>query len=99
MNQYQANKILIVHSNHQEGQKIARVLRNLNYFSAVLQINHVEADAATLPQGIITDNPDAIRELFATEKITVPPTFNIASLDISSDVTRASLETFLKNDA
>lgn len=99
MNQYQANKILIVHSNHQEGQKIARVLRNLNYFSEVLQINHVKADAATLPKGIITDNPDAIRELFATEKITVPPTFNIASLDISSDETQASLETFLTNEA
>lgn len=82
MAQHLDNKILIVHANQQDAQKIARLLRDAEYYSEITTIK----DLATAldqfpPKAILSNTPAEIETVLSTAGKNIP----VFNLDETSD--------------
>ncbi len=82
MAQHLDNKILIVHANQQDAQKIARLLRDAEYYSEITTIKDLEAALDQLPpKGILSNTPAEIETILIKMGKNIP----VFNLDETSD--------------
>lgn len=73
MPQHLDNKILIVHANQQDAQKIARLLRDSEFYSEVITLKDLKASLDVLPpQAILSDTPDEIQAVLNESGHAIP---------------------------
>lgn len=73
MAKHQQNKLLIVHSNQQDAQKIGRILRDLSLYSEITTVSDLPNQLKNAPpKGILTDLPEEINAALCEHKLTIP---------------------------
>lgn len=89
MAQHLDNKILIVHANQQDAQKIARLLRDAEFYSEITTIKDLAAALDQFPpKGILSNTPAEIEAVLAETGKTIP----VLPLDETTD--RDAIVTF-----
>ena len=84
MAQHLDNKILIVHANQQDAQKIARLLRDAEFYSEITTINDLASSLDQFPpKGILSNTPAEIEAILAAEGKNIP----VLALDETTDQT------------
>ncbi|UNM96269.1 glutamine-hydrolyzing GMP synthase [Ignatzschineria rhizosphaerae] len=82
MAQHLDNKILIVHANQQDAQKIARLLRDAEYYSEITTINDLASALDQFPpKGILSNTPTEIEAILTKVGENIP----IFNLDETSE--------------
>lgn len=73
MPQHLDNRILIVHTNQQEAQKIARLLRDAEFYSEVITIKDLADSLEKFPtKAILSDTPQEIDAVLKVVQKTIP---------------------------
>ncbi len=73
MPQHLDNKVLIVHSNQQDAQKIARLLRDASFYSEIITIRELATDLTDIsPKCILTDNPEEVTKILSELSLSIP---------------------------
>ncbi|MHC5225506.1 glutamine-hydrolyzing GMP synthase [Ignatzschineria sp. LJL83] len=84
MAQHLDNKILIVHANQQDAQKIARLLRDAEFYSEITTINDLASSLDQFPpKGILSNTPEEIKAILTAEGKNIP----VLALDETTDQT------------
>lgn len=88
------NTVLISHSNHQIGQKIARLLRDFHFYSEVQQLHHLTKEGFHF-KAIITDNVPILEQKLLELGVPSPPLYESQWLDFDDEKSKENLKTFL----
>ena len=82
MAQHLDNKILIVHANQQDAQKIARLLRDAEFYSEITTINDLTSSLDQFPpKGILSNTPAEIEAILTAAGKNIP----VLALDETTD--------------
>lgn len=93
MPQHLDNRILIVHANQQEAQKIARLLRDAEFYSEVITVKDLAESIDKFPTTVIlSDLPTEIETVLTASKKSIP------LLDLNNNSTAEAILSFVNNE-
>lgn len=93
MPQHLDNRILIVHANQQEAQKIARLLRDAEFYSEVITVKDLAESIDKFPTTVIlSDLPAEIETVLTASEKSIP------LLDLNSNSSAEAILSFVNNE-
>lgn len=93
MPQHLDNRILIVHANQQEAQKIARLLRDAEFYSEVITVKDLAESIDKFPTTVIlSDLPTEIETVLTASEKSIP------LLDLNNNSSAEAILSFVNNE-
>ena len=93
MPQHLDNRILIVHANQQEAQKIARLLRDAEFYSEVITVKDLAESIDKFPTTVIlSDLPAEIKTVLTASEKSIP------LLDLNNNSSAEAILSFVNNE-